>query len=154
MYMNPLTTTQRLEQAGFDRKQAEAIAVGYDSLDEKMDSIIVLLQGVVQSISEVKSELAEVKADVATLKADVATLKAEMAEVKSELSEVKKGLAETNQRLTDFQLATERRFSEIVKNIADSKVFMIMWMVGIMIVVGGGMYAAMRDLFTTILSLG
>ena len=147
MYMNPLTTTQRLEQAGFDRKQAEAIAVGYDSLDEKMDSIIVLLQGVVQSMSEIKSELAEVKADVATLKA-------EMAEVKSELSEVKKGLAETNQRLTDFQLSTERRFSEIVKNIADSKVFMIMWMVGIMIVVGGGMYAAMRDLFTTILTLG
>ena len=57
MHMGTLTTTQRLEQVGFDRRQAEAIAIGHDNLDEKMDSMMLLLQGLVQSMSEVKSDV-------------------------------------------------------------------------------------------------
>ena len=80
---------RRLEQASFDRRQAGATVAGHGELDEKMDSMMALLQSMARAISEVKADMVIVS------------------------SEVKEDLAETNRRLIDLQVATERGFSEI-----------------------------------------
>ena len=116
LHMKFPPTTQQLEEAGFDKGQAEIIAGGFAITDQRHGDIMTLLQSI--------------------------------------LSEVRQGHAETNkkvdaanQRLVDFQLQTERRFS-------DTKVFVVLWTAGIVIVAAGGMYAAVRDLLVNVLSLG
>ena len=136
MLVSPITTTQRLEQAGFDRRQAEAIAVGYDKLDEKMDSMMMLLREVVHTVkselSEVKSELSEVKEGLAATNRKVDALGKELSEVKAELSEVKEGLAATDRKvdalgkeMSEFKeglAATDRKVDALGKDLTDFQI--------------------------------
>ena len=119
LHMKFPPTTQQLEEAGFEKGQAEALAACFASQDQKLDGIIMLLQHLAQKVDAV-----EKKVDA------------------------------TNQKLVDFQLQTERKFSETNQKISDTKVFVVLWTAGIVIVAAGGMYAAVRDLLVNVLHLG
>lgn len=58
------------------------------TMDEKLDLLLMNMQGMQADIAELKTDVASMKVDISNLKADISNLKADMREVKLRLTKV------------------------------------------------------------------
>ena len=68
--MTTVQTLRKLESAGFDREQAEALV---ESFDADLDQLATTAD-----VADVKADVAAVKADVAAVKTDIWAVKADI----------------------------------------------------------------------------
>jgi len=92
-------------------------------------------------VANLKSDVAVLKSDVATLKSDVASLKSDVAALKSDFAAMKVELASLRK---DLALSRDETKAFTLAAIADAKVDMIKWGVGIAIVQGGFIVGLLR----------
>ena len=89
-----LTTARDLEAAGFERRQAEAVASAIGNAGDRSATKADLGQLATKTdLAGVKAELGTVKTDLAAVKAELGTVKTDLASVKVELGTVKTDLA-------------------------------------------------------------
>ena len=95
-------TSRQLHEAGLEKGMADAIA-----------------GAIAVSQEENNRQFAELNNRMNALDYRMNAVEEDLKEIKEILKELAKGVAETNQKLTDFQMATERSFSETNQKIAD-----------------------------------
>ena len=89
-----LTTARDLEAAGFERRQAEAVASAIGNAGDRSATKADLGQLATKTdLAAVKAELGTVKTDLASVKVELGTVKVELGTVKVELGTVKADLA-------------------------------------------------------------
>ena len=89
-----LTTARDLEAAGFERRQAEAVASAIGNAGDRSATKADLGQLATKTdLAAVKAELGTVKTDLADVKVELGTVKTDLAGVKVELGTVKTDIA-------------------------------------------------------------
>ena len=103
------TKSQQFQDAGFDKKQADAIAASYDNLSNKVDETGWHIAQLIQSQSETDSKVAEHMGRMADFQS----------ETNRRFDETDRKLAEHMGRMADFQSDTSRRFDETDRKLAE-----------------------------------
>ena len=145
-------TSQQLQDAGFGRDAADAVALAIVSAQEenreRMSRMELAIEDLIKSVKILSDRVDKlVEHQIATEK---------------RFSETNQMIADariaTEQKIADAQIATEQKIADAQiateKKIADAKVFIVLWVVGAIVAAAGGMYAAVRDLLVNVLSLG
>ena len=110
------TTSQQLQNVGFGKKQADAIAAGYDKLSHKMEEMSWQIARLIQSQSETDSKLAAHMARMDQFQSDTSR---KLDEHAARMDRMAQSQSETDSRLTErmdhmirSQTETERKVSE------------------------------------------
>jgi DNA-binding transcriptional MerR regulator len=126
--LDTLQVVKKLKAAGFSEEQAEAVTqVVRDSQNIDLSNLATK-SDLSSGLSELRSEL---KAEIAELRGE---LKAEIAELRSD----------TKAEFADVRSESRTEFAKIRTEIADTKVEIIKWVIGIGIAQAGLVFAMLR----------
>ena len=110
-------TTQQLEEAGFDKGQAEVLAVCFVITDQRHEDIMTLFQSILSEIKALKKGQTETNQSLVAFQL-----------------ETTQKFSETHQKISDFQRETQKEISdsqrETQKEISGVHASLIKWMVG------------------------
>ena len=152
--MSSLKTAQALGEAGFEQKQASAIAECVHDYSVLVSKQIAGLRGELREqlaehkketdrqLAEIRKELAEYREktdrQIAELRADIAEIFKQLAAMREQMAE-DKAAHETS--IAKFQAANETSIAELKADMANLKTYITRMMVGLYIASGASFYA-------------